>query len=107
VYFLPGGTVPFPPPVPNGTTVRLQVVLPPYPNATSALKVRVAGGAAFDQLTITPGAAPGLPATVTFSSDLLGLGSATRRVRFEREETVFNIPIRHVSNWIEISKVGP
>lgn len=107
VYFVPGNPIPFPPPVPNGTTVRLQVMLPPYSTSTTALKIRIAGGADFDQFTLTPGAAPGLPSTVEFSSDLLGLGSATRRVRFERVETVFNIPIRHVSNWIEIAKVGP
>lgn len=109
VYFVPGNPQPFPPPVPNGTTVQVQVVLPPYANATTDLKVRIAGGGDFDSsmYTLTPGAAPGLPATVTFSSDRLGPGWATKRLRFERLETVFNIPIRHVSNWVEISKVGP
>lgn len=107
VYFVPGNPIPFPPPVPNGTTVRVQVLLPPYATSTTGLKIRVAGGADFDTFTLTPGAGPGLPATVTFSSDLLGLGSAARRIRFERVENVLNIPIRHVSNWIEITKVGP
>jgi hypothetical protein len=109
VYFVPGNPIPFPPPVPNGTTVQVQVVLPPYANATTDLKIRVNSGTPFDntQYTLTPGAFPGLPSTVTFSSDRLGGGSATKRVRFERLETIFSIPIRHVSNWIEISKVGP
>lgn len=108
VYYAPGNPVPFPPPVPNGTTAQLTVLVPSYPNATTDLKIRSTGSPALIVPALsTP---PGLPittVTATFPADQMGQSGTLHRVRFERLETVLGLPVRHVSNWIDVPRVGP
>jgi hypothetical protein len=108
VYYPAGQQVPFPPPIPNGTTAQLTVLVPSYPNATTDLKIKSTGAPALIVPTLS--SPPGLPittVTATFPSSAMGLNGTLHRVRFEREETVQGLRVRHVSNWIDVPRVGP
>ncbi len=105
-YTVQGTSAPFPPPVPNGTTTHVQVVLPPYPTAASNLVVQSTGSGTFPPATITQLSGPTY--LVTFPSEAMGLVGTLHRIRLARSEVVPGVgTIRHVSNWVDVARVGP
>lgn len=107
-YLIPGNPLPFPPPIPNGVTAQLEVVVPGYPNALVGLQIQSSTGAMITPAFTALGSHPlGALYRATFASDLLGTMGTLQRARFLRDEVIGGIPIRHLSNWIDIQRVGP
>jgi hypothetical protein len=107
-YLLPGNPLPFPPPIPNGVTAQLEVVVPAYPFALVGLKIQSSTGAEFPPAFTAIGAHPlGTLYRATFASQLLGDTGTLQRARFFRDETVAGAQFRHLSNWIDVPRVGP
>lgn len=107
-YTIPGNPLPFPPPIPNGVTAQLEVVLPGYPNALVGLHIQTATGADFAPNFTAIGTHPlGALYLATFPSQQLGLTGTMQRARFYRDEQVGGATIRHLSNWVDIERVLP
>jgi len=107
-YLLPGNPLPFPPPIPNGVTAQLEVVVPGYPNATAGLQIQLPNNTTFTPQLVALAPTPlGSVYRATFPSDLLGVTGTMSRARFIRVENVFGTTIRHLSDWRDIPRVGP